>query len=186
MLGRPTKLTAKVQEAIADAVTGAASYKAAAMHAGVSETTFHVWLARGRAERDRLAGAEAALQGFPARARSDAARQARVRAERACTPLTGEAPYLAFLQRIELADAEGQVRAAGLVAKAGETDWRAAAWLLERRDPGTFGPPRQALEHTGPDGGPPVALVGLDIDFSGLTDDELEILQRIVSPRADS
>jgi transposase-like protein len=118
-MARPSKLTPKLRERIAAAVSAGASYKAAAQTTGVGESTLHAWLARGRAERGatRLA--------------------------------VGERPYVRLVDAVEQASARAEVRAAALISKASETDWRAAAWFLERRDPETFGPPRLALEHTG-------------------------------------
>ena len=133
-------------EAIALAVSAGASYRAAAQSAGVAESTLHSWLARGRAE-----------QGATKRA-------------------PGEQSYVLFVDAVEEAAARAEVRTAALIAKAAETDWRAAAWLLERRDPETFGPPRQRLEH---------ATVTADELLSELldqaTDEELEILQAVAT-----
>jgi hypothetical protein len=44
------------------AVRGAASYKVAPTRAGVGDTTFWRWMARGRAERDRLAAVQTKLE----------------------------------------------------------------------------------------------------------------------------
>lgn len=51
----------------------------------------------------------------------------------------GEEPYAALRERVEKARAEGQVRLVAIVAKAAETDWRAANWLLERQWPDQWG-----------------------------------------------
>lgn len=108
-MARPSKLTPRLRERIALAVSSGASYRAAAASAGVAESTLHLWLARGRAE-----------QG--------AARRAR-----------GEARYVLLVEAVEQASARAEVRAAALFSRAAENDWRAAAWFLERRDPQTFG-----------------------------------------------
>jgi len=52
---------------------------------------------------------------------------------------TGEEPYAQLRERVEKARAEGQVRLVAIVAKAAETDWRAANWLLERQWPDQWG-----------------------------------------------
>ena len=52
---------------------------------------------------------------------------------------TGEEPYAQLKERVEKARAEGQVRLVAIVAKAAETDWRAANWLLERQWPEQWG-----------------------------------------------
>jgi transposase-like protein len=154
-MARPTKLTPAVREKIVQAVAACSSYRAAALYAGVADSTLRSWLARGRAE-----------QGATKRVR-------------------GEAPYVELVASLERAAAIAEVRAAGQIAKAGETDWRAMAWFLERRDPETFGPPAARLEHTGPDGSP-IALDALGIDLDGLTDRDLASLQRILARAAHS
>ena len=56
-----------------------------------------------------------------------------------------DAPFRAFLERIEQARAEGQSRLVALVAKAAIDDWRAASWLLEREYPHLWGVPSARL-----------------------------------------
>jgi transposase-like protein len=145
-MARPSKLTPVLRERIELAVSSGCTYRAAAMSAGIAESTFHSWMARGRAE-----------QGATKRA-------------------PGEQPYVLLVDAVEEAAARAEVRASVLIAKAAETDWRAAAWFLERRDPETFGPPRQRLEH---------ATVTADELLAELldqaTDEELEILQGVAA-----
>ena len=45
-----------------------------------------------------------------------------------------------FLVAVEKAQAESESRDVALVAKAASTDWRAAAWRLERKTPRRYGP----------------------------------------------
>jgi hypothetical protein len=45
-----------------------------------------------------------------------------------------------FLVAVERAQAESESRDVALVAKAASTDWRAAAWRLERKTPRRYGP----------------------------------------------
>jgi hypothetical protein len=47
--------------------------------------------------------------------------------------------YRKFVDAIEKAQAEAEARDVALIAKATSTDWRAAAWRLERRSPKKFG-----------------------------------------------
>ncbi len=152
-MSRPLKLTPAVRERIELAVSAGASYRAAAASAGVGESTLRSWLARGRAERG---------------ARKQAA---------------GERPYVELVEGVEEASARAEVRAAALLFRAAESDWRAAAWFLERRDPESFGPPATRLEHTGADGGP----VDLDVlgDLSKLSDSELTQLQQLLEKGRD-
>lgn len=50
-MARSTKLTPAVEDAICEAVKHGASYRAAALAAGVSERTLHAWRERGRAAK---------------------------------------------------------------------------------------------------------------------------------------
>ena len=52
----------------------------------------------------------------------------------------GEAPFAAFLARLEKAEAEGAVEALRHIREAGSKGaWQAWAWMLERRFPRSFG-----------------------------------------------
>jgi hypothetical protein len=63
---------------------------------------------------------------------------------------TGKAPYDDFCNAIKRAEAEGVLRALEQIHAAGDTDWRAAAWLLERRYPEEFSKRRVVeQQHTG-------------------------------------
>ena len=46
-----------------------------------------------------------------------------------------DARFRAFRRSVAEAEAEGEARHIALIARAGATNWQAAAWLLERRHP---------------------------------------------------
>ena len=48
--------------------------------------------------------------------------------------------YRRFLVAVEKAQAESEARDVALIAKAAATDWRAAAWRLEKKLPRRYGP----------------------------------------------
>ena len=50
------------------------------------------------------------------------------------------------------------------VRDAGKRDWRAAAWLLERRHKEDFAKPQQ-IEHSGPGGGPVEVAPEIDCEY---------------------
>ena len=56
--------------------------------------------------------------------------------------------YRRFAKRLAAARHEGNVGRLAMMHKAAQTDWRAAAWLLERTLPRDFSP-RQRVEHSG-------------------------------------
>jgi hypothetical protein len=57
-----------------------------------------------------------------------------------------------FSEELTRARGESALRLMGVINQAAPDDWRAAAWILERRFPQDFG--KQVLELTGGDGGP--------------------------------
>lgn len=64
-----------------------------------------------------------------------------------------EVPFAAFAEAVEKAQALAEMRDLALIGKAAETEWTAAAWRLERKFPSRYGR-RQAVEVSGPEGGP--------------------------------
>ena len=73
-----------------------------------------------------------------------------------------------FCKALHHAEAVAMQRLLSLISNAGQTDWKAAAWTLERRFPDEFSKP-QKLEHSGPEGKP----------IHALTTVEPEVLQRM-------
>ena len=114
--GRPTDCTPETTRRIVDAVRLGLSYDDAAAAGGVGYTTMRDWINRAEAEQQRLADNPKAR------------------------PRTSEQPFLDFSEALRKAEAEGQLRNAALVQKAAdEQNWRAAAWILERRHSKTWG-----------------------------------------------
>jgi len=60
---------------------------------------------------------------------------------------TGEEPFLSFATEMEAAQAEVMARITVNLIKASEEDWKAGAWLLERRKGSVYAPPKQRFEH---------------------------------------
>lgn len=165
MAGRPTKFEPDKADAILVAVRRGMSYKAAAAVAGITYQTLYNWEQRGKEEIKRVLQA-----GGRARTRS------------------AEEPFVHFYIDLQKARSQGeftladiireaaegggeiketkvvQVMVAGQVIKETNTtitkqfppDWRAAAFMLERR----FGWTQRSQN--------------LNIDYSSLTDDEIE------------
>jgi hypothetical protein len=80
-----------------------------------------------------------------------------------------------FLEATDRARVELKFGDLAAIAVAGEGDWRARAWRLERLFPSEFG--RQTKhQHTGPDGQPIELAVELGLDPHKLSDDELDTL----------
>lgn len=132
---RTTDLIPSVQERICKALREGLHVHIAARLGGVHPATYYHWLKRGSE--------------------------------------TEEQPYVDFVEAVEQAQAEAQERAIGLIQKHAvgflqvieeegedasgpwsktkkipQADWKAAAWLMERRHPEDWGI-RQKVEHSG-------------------------------------
>lgn len=112
--GRPTILTPELQKQIADVIRAGNYMETAASFAGISKNTLYDWMKRGARERRRV---------------EDTGRKA----------LKREEPYLQFSDAIEKALAESEIRDVMRISEASKTDWKAAAWRLERKSPEKFG-----------------------------------------------
>lgn len=136
--GRPTLLDEDRLERITDALRNGAYIEHAAQAAGISPSTYHNWMDRGRTERDR--------------------RRAGLAAD------DHETPYVDFLESVEKAQSEAAVELLGEIANhARNGTWQAAAWILERKFPRQWGR-FDRTEHSGPEGGP----VRLDVSTEDL------------------
>lgn len=98
--------------------------------------------------------------------------------ERGDPKRTGRADgrYREFRARVEQASGEAEVRDVTVIAKAAPSDWRAAAWRLERRRPERYG--RAAVEETLPDA--PIAEQAI-FNPNRLDREEKETLRRLLS-----
>lgn len=133
--GRPLLLTEQTMGTIESAIRQGAGIRLAAASVGISDRALYLWMARGRAEADRLE--DAAERGVDADPTPDA-----------------EVPYLQLFQTITRARGEAHVIVSTRLRMAiNEGDSRAATWWLERTDPGEFGR-RETVELTGASGGP--------------------------------
>jgi hypothetical protein len=82
----------------------------------------------------------------------------------------GEEPYASFAAALKEAKADGEAMLLGRIVKAaGDDQWQAAAWILERRHPESYGR-RDRVEVTGKKGGP------VQVDARKLSDEQLRRL----------
>lgn len=149
-MGRPTKLTDEIQQKILQALAAGNYQDTAAAYAGISTSTFYNWLERGKTERIRVAAGE--------------------------KPKKTEEIFVEFVDAIESARAQAEVRSVALIQKAAnDGTWQAAAWYLERSHPQRWGRLNRT-EISGPEGGPietKIDIEALDAkieEFLGLRD----------------
>ena len=98
-VGRKTLCTPQLRKQFCDALAKSHTIKNACVVAGIGESTFYQWLARG---------------------------------------MTGEEPYVKFVELVKVARARGLVALVESIIT--DKDWRAKAWYLERVWPEDFGP----------------------------------------------
>ena len=77
----------------------------------------------------------------------------------------GEEPFAKFCDQVEAALAEAELRDLARIDRAADSNWQAAAWKLERRNPKMWGR-REYTQVTGADGGP--------IKYEQLSESELD------------
>lgn len=132
--GRRPLLNDDIQKRIVDTISAGNYLETAAGVAGIGISTLHLWLDKGRTEREL-----AELEGRE--------------------PTPDRRIYVDFLEAVEKARATSEARAVLHIQRAAaDGTWQAAAWFLERSAPGRWGR-RDHLQHTGPNGGPVEVMV---------------------------
>ena len=146
-MGRPSLLTAQLTKEITDYIDEGLNFDDAARCAGISETTFYRWKAKGRrAKRGRY------REFWEAIKRAEAERKRR-RLE------VVHAAYLKPSRKVRIIrdpdpqdpanPQKGTIRE--IIVETRPPDWKAAAWALERSNPEEFG--RRVVQHEGEIGG---------------------------------
>lgn len=112
-MARRTKLTKETQARICDLIESGNTVAVAAQAAGITEQTFYNWKRRGEAAEER---------------------------QRVGEKLTAtERSYLSFFEAIKRAEAVSHAAAVAQIRKAGDKQWQALAWWLERKFPEQWG-----------------------------------------------
>ncbi|HXT34763.1 MAG TPA: hypothetical protein VN837_04220 [Chloroflexota bacterium] len=100
------------------------------------------------------------------------------------TLLNWEHRYPEFKAQVLEAEARAVVGTLAQIRKsASEGDWRAGAWLLERRYPEEYGRTVSEQRHSGPDGTEPVKVTHA-LSLDQLSDADLALLERLARLRA--
>lgn len=162
--GRPSKVSPEITKKICEAIRAGNYIETAAAYAGIDKATLYRWMKRGAREIERVKTSEKKLK---------------IRKI--------EEPFVDFCNAVEKALAEGEVRDLVIISNAATTDWRAAAWKLERKFPDKWGRKERLeakMEHTGKDGGP--IETETNINLANLSDEELAVLERIVTKSSES
>lgn len=161
--GRPSKISPELTAKICDMLRAGNYIETAAAYAGINKTTLYDWMKRGAREMERV---ELAGKG------------AKIRKK--------EQPYVDFSNAVTKALAEAEVRDLIIISNAAKTDWKAAAWKLERRTPDKWGRKERLdanLQHSGKDGGP--IQTEQNLNLSNLSDEELAVLESIIAKSAE-
>jgi transposase-like protein len=165
--GRPTKYTPEVGARIVAAIQVGAQLETAAAAAGIAKDTLWRWM------RD---GARSTPRRGPPLVEPDPARPGKTR------------PILRTLWDFSDAvkKAFDSVEIKMLQAIGGADDWKAKAWILERRHPERYARPAQRHIHEGGTTNTNVNVNaagagGAPVDLSALSDDELDQLDTLTS-----
>lgn len=158
-VGRPSKLTPEAVRIIVEATQRGCFAHVAAQAAGISASTFHLWMSEGEAEASRIA------QGLE--------------------PDEGKAPYLEFSEQVNRA--RGIARGFAEARLYQEDAFKWLRYGPGRHKPGNEGwADTSKVEHSGPDGAP---LGGTAPDLSQLSEEELLELHRLTTkatPKEDA
>lgn len=133
--GRPSKLTADLQERVLDAILEGAFVETACQACGISKRTFYRWLKRGEDAEAR------ALEHFD----SDDEPDLEALYEHA-DPADWQ--YMDFCHAIQSAEAFAELELLRMVTRGGPQPWTAYMTVLERRHPTRY-QRRQTIEHDG-------------------------------------
>ena len=115
MAGRPTKLTSELTEEIAQYLRAGNYIETTAALVGINRDSIYEWLKRGAKEQERLSKNP----------------RARLRKR--------EAIFVEFSDTVKKAQAQSEAMLVGLIGKAAQKNWTAAAWRLERKYPDKWG-----------------------------------------------
>ena len=115
MAGRPTKLTTELTEEIAKYLRAGNYIETTAALVGINRDSIYEWLKRGAAEQERL------MKNPRARIRKR------------------EQIFVEFSDTVKKAQAQSEAMLVGLIGKAAQKNWTAAAWRLERKYPDKWG-----------------------------------------------
>lgn len=129
-MGRPSKLTDDLIEELCGYLEEGMPTSTACDLAGISARSFQRWRKRGKEEINRV-------------------EEGHVN----CRERKSEKPYCRFWRRTTRARAEGDRKHVKNIVNAGEEDWRASAWYLERARPEQWSKTTKH-EHMGEGGGP--------------------------------
>jgi hypothetical protein len=118
--GRPTELTPQVIEEVRRLLPTVLYLETVADYLCLDRTTVRKWFRRGSKEAKRLRN-------------------------KRCKPRPSEALFLQFFLTYKKALAEGLIFDLGVIKKASDKQWTAAAWRAERRFPHLFGSDRREI-----------------------------------------
>lgn len=105
--GRPSKLTDETVKKLMEAIIDGNTYEAACNYAGISYSVFADWVRKGEEYTKMLEGGQKGIRW----------------------------EFINFLKELNRAKAEAEVNLVKKIKEAGDKDWRANAFLLERRNP---------------------------------------------------
>lgn len=191
LMGRRSRLTAKTRKRIIDAVRAGNYLETAASYAGVHRATLHTWITNGRKLREQLeARAEATVDPTvnvdpkpdDDEDKSDGTEEDTLDHIRDLGKDHPHWPYCEFHDEVEKARAVAECRSVAIIQRAGDTNWQAHAWFLERTARERWGRYNR-VELSGPNN-KPVQITATQVDVnqlvSQLSTEELAVADKLV------
>lgn len=134
--GRKTKLTDEIIKKICAGIEAGLSQKQAAIHATVSESTYHRWKAKGENAKSGI------FREFWERLKKAEIKIRKKHLDRIDKAASGR--QTSIEKRVKR-DQKGNVIERTVISKVLAPQWQASAWILERKFPSEFG--RNAKVH---------------------------------------
>ena len=130
-VGAPLRISRELIDTIAESIRAGVTYDVAAQSAGIHRSTIVAWRERGEADLETAQTAAAALDELKKAAPRDRAAIKAAKAELEAA----DSLFALFADELTRATAKGEATLVEAIRAHRYTDWRAAAWLLERRHP---------------------------------------------------
>ena len=164
IVGRPTRLTTGIMEDLVAICSRGCYMETAASVLGLCVESVRRWMKRGAKENERMQ-----------RLIDDGHDVEKFMDEQ-------DLLYAKFSRSIKAALSGAELEDLESIREAGEKQWQAKAWRLERMHPQRYAL-RARLEHTGNEGGP--IQHEHSIDLSKLSNEQLEQLEAIVTSASE-
>lgn len=167
--GRPGRLNPVTATSLINSISGGAYISTACQFTGIGLSTYQLWRRRGETEVERVRTSgkdpDAILQYAMVDSEGKTLSVAQMMNQPAPTGFHArEWSYVCFYMHSEKAMAVSEIRNLTIIQKAaGDGNWQAGAWILERTRPSKFGR-RERINLEGSTDGDPISIKNVGIE----------------------